>query len=122
MGKKARMRRYPQKFGRKFASHPYAKESIPTPDPAPAAPAVEPVVEVVVGPAVEPVVEVVVEPAVEPVVEVAPEAAVEAVAEPTPEATPVPPKPRRVRRKKAVAPKKAPSRRRARAKKTTEEA
>jgi len=23
MGKKARMRRYPQKFGRKFASHPY---------------------------------------------------------------------------------------------------
>ena len=25
MGKKARMRRYPQKFGRKFASHPYAK-------------------------------------------------------------------------------------------------
>ena len=25
MGKKARMRRYPQKFGRKFASHPYAR-------------------------------------------------------------------------------------------------
>ena len=25
MGKKARMRRYPQKFGKKFASHPYAK-------------------------------------------------------------------------------------------------
>jgi len=24
MGKKARMRRYPQKFGRKFASHPFA--------------------------------------------------------------------------------------------------
>lgn len=25
MGKKRRMRRYPQKFGRKFASHPYAR-------------------------------------------------------------------------------------------------
>ena len=25
MGKKARMRRYPQKFGRKFASHPFSK-------------------------------------------------------------------------------------------------
>ena len=63
MGKKARIRRYPQKYGRKYSGHPILS-SASKEQPAQVAP-VEPIAEEVVepAPAPEPVVESVEEPA-----------------------------------------------------------
>jgi uncharacterized membrane protein YebE (DUF533 family) len=73
MGKKARIRRYPQKYGRKHASHPYAKAATKLREVIEEAEADGVITEeeaVQIKQAKETVVEAVVEAAVEEVVEV----------------------------------------------------
>ena len=55
MGKKSRIKRNPQKFGRKYASHPVATAGVPAPEVAAAV--VETIVKTVVAAVAAPIVE-----------------------------------------------------------------
>ena len=121
MGKKRRMRSYPQKFGRKFASHPYARalaklKEVKQEAMADGVITAEEKLEIAAAEAevesLTPVLDAVVEEAVlEPVVEeVAPEPAVE---EPVAEEKPKPKKTRKPAAKKTTAKRKYTRRKKA---------